>query len=106
MEIPNGVTKRQLHYWITKGYIFAYDQPTSPGRGHPHPAEWDEYTTKVIQSMARMRELGFEAPEASELAHKLAGQDWSHALWLKVPIGSGANLDVELATILAHTWER
>jgi hypothetical protein len=105
MEIPTGVTKRQLHYWITKGYIFT-DQPTNPGRGHPLPAEWDEYTRKVIQAMARMRELGFEAPQASELAHKLAEQDWANALWLKVSIDSASNLDVFLPTITAFTWAR
>jgi hypothetical protein len=98
MKIPRGVTQRQLHYWISKGYIFT-DQPTSPGRGHPHPADWDVHTLKVIQAMARMRDLGFEAPRASELAHALADQNWEHATWLKVSLDDHANLDVKLSSI-------
>jgi hypothetical protein len=97
MEIPSGVTKRQLHYWLTKGYILT--EGTSPGRGNPYPAKWDVYTLKVIRAMARLRELGIEAPQASEMAHSLAGQDWENATWLKVPFDAEANLDVKLSSI-------
>ena|ERR1700729_3525679 len=100
MEIPKGITERQLRHWITKGYIFAGN--TRPGRGNPYPAEWDQYTRRVILCMARLRELGFESPMASLLAHRLAEQDWDNATWLKVPVDICSDVSIKLSSIYRY----
>jgi hypothetical protein len=67
MKLPPGVTYRQLHYWVSRGYVMAAGDPDmSPGSGHHRT--WIEANWDKLVAMGKLRENGFEAQLASRVA--------------------------------------
>lgn len=91
MKLPEGVTKRQVHYWIKQGYLEAEGEP---GRGHPLKLNSTNQRKAVL--MARLRELGFEAPLAARVAEQVVWDDPVDTLTSYFDVGPGVDLTIDI----------
>lgn len=97
MKLPDGVTYRQLHYWIRQGYLPPEaTEGLSPGTGHPR--EWTPSQRRMLTVMGQLRLVGIEAAQAGEIAVK--ARDQAHGV-LITKISPGITIMVDLDTLPA-----
>lgn len=65
-HLPDGVTYRQLDWWIHQGWI------QMPGRGSGHSRKPDEDELYVAEWMGRLTCAGLTASAAAPLARQIA----------------------------------
>jgi hypothetical protein len=61
-----GITYRQLHYWVRKGYVFPENRDEADGSGVSF--EFSDHEAAIVRLMGLMCEHGHRPAEASWVA--------------------------------------
>ena len=93
MKLPDGVTLRQLHYWLAQGYLPA--EGLQPGTGHPR--NYTEDRMRMLRVMGKLRLAGIEAPQAGKFATESLSLPHGE---ITVIISPGVALTVDLDALL------
>ena len=97
MELPDGVTYRRLHYWISQGYLPA--EGLSPGTGHPR--ELTRTQLRMLTLMGKLRMAGIEAPQAGKIAMQAVEPGTNGQV--EVILEPGITILVDLTKLLPDT---
>ena len=96
MDLPDGVTLRQLHYWLAQGYLPSEGLQTGTG----HPRQWTPDRLRMLTVMGKLRLAGIEAPQAGLIATEAAERDEMDPGIIFTDVSPGIKITVDLNALL------